>query len=463
MAFFSNKYFWWFNQLKRVVWDPFWWVILTLIVFWVPFLRVWWWVFVPLFLAVELEVLYLWWIKWDYNYSKGKWVTLEIVPPKEVLTPLKAMEDVFSVTWGPLYNPANWREVWCEGAYSPWMSWEIASIEGSLHFYLRVLTEHRLAAETILYSHYPELEIHEVQDYTKSVPQNIPNQEWDVYGEDFVLGRSPAYPIKTYEKFFEPQGEKISAEEKRIDPTASLLEMMSKLGPGENYWIQVSTAALFDTDEPQWKKEAEKIIAKISKRPIKKEKTLLEEMTEVAYNLIVGPHKEGVGEKAKYKWLERAKSEEGEREMVITPGEREIITEIENKMKKTAFLTTVRGVYVAKRENWRPSHRVIARPYFSHFQTHNLNYLVFSKDTRPKTHYVFRRRIPFLRTRRMFRNFVLRFPPFFPNLIRDCAVLSAEELATLFHFPLKVTGLVLPTMPRVESKRGGPPPNLPTE
>jgi hypothetical protein len=40
-------------------------------------------------------------------------------------------------------------------------------------------------------------------------------------------------------------------------------------------------------------------------------------------------------------------------------------------------------------------------------------------------------------------------------------ILNTEELATIFHFPIKVTGLVAPTMTRVESKKGGPPPNLP--
>ncbi|MBI3631452.1 MAG: hypothetical protein HY219_01115, partial [Candidatus Staskawiczbacteria bacterium] len=43
------------------------------------------------------------------------------------------------------------------------------------------------------------------------------------------------------------------------------------------------------------------------------------------------------------------------------------------------------------------------------------------------------------------------------------AILNTEEMATLFHFPIKITGLVAPTMARVESKKGGPPPNLPIE
>lgn len=439
------------------------------VILWIPFLRVWWWLFAPLFLSIELRILYIWWVQWDYNYSKKKWVTLEIITPKEILTPLKAMEDVFTVMWGPLYNQANWRERWCAGDLPDapgWVSWEIVSIESNLHFYIRMATESRTSVETILYSHYPEIEIHEVQDYTKNIPQNIPNEEWDVYGEDFVLGASPAFPIKTYEKFFEPQGERISAEEKRIDPMSSLLEMMSKLGTGEQFWLQFITAPVDDKTQPELVKDAEAIISKISKRPgPKKKKTFLMEVADAAYNLIVGFEKEGEGEKASYKMRELSPAivESGEREMVLTPGEREILTEVEGKIKKPIFRTSIRGVYIAKRENWHPSHRILTRAYFGHFQTQHLNYLRFSTATRPKTHYVFRRRIPFLRTRRMFRNYIMRFPSFFPDRKKECPALNPEELATLYHFPLKITGLVFPTMSRVESKKSGPPPNLPTE
>jgi len=458
-----SKYFFFTKAIRKIALEPFWWVFVLVFVFYVPFLRVWWWVFTPLVLSMELRVLYLWWIRWDYNYAKTKWVMLEVVTPKEILTPLKAMEDVFTVMWGPLYGPQNWREVWCEGAYDSWMSWEIASIEGNLHFYLRVTADHRLSVETALYSHYPELEIHEVQDYTKAVPKNIPNAEWDVYGEDFMLGAPAAYPIKTYEKFFEPQGEKISAEEKRIDPIASLLELMSKIGPGEQYWLQFTTVAMGPDDEPDWKSESHKIINKITKRVEKKTTTLFDDLKLVFVNLIMGPQKIGSGEKATFKFLEAKVSESDEREMVLTPGEREVLTELEGKLKKPVFRANIRGVYVAKRENWRPSHRILARSYFAHFQTQNLNYLRFSISTRPKTNYVFRRRIPFLRSRRMFRNYILRFPSYFPDWIKEVPVLNPEEMATIFHFPLKITGLVLPTMTRVESKKGGPPPNLPTE
>jgi len=456
--------FWW-EEVKKIVWDPFWWVILLIIILWVPFLRVWWWAFLPLMLMEQLKVLYLWWLNWDFDYAKHKWVLLEVIPLEAMLMPLKAMEDVFAAIW-PLMDVGNFRERWCDGELGNgpfWCSWEIASIEGNIHYYVRVLQQHRTSLESALYGHYPDIEIHEATDYVKLVPPTVPNEEWDMYGEDWDFFKEDAYPMRTYEKFFEPQGERIAAEEKRLDPIISLLEAMSKLGPGEHYWVQFTTVPVGDYDEPDWKKEGIKIVNKLAKRPEKKESTLMKDLASVARELAMGPEKEGEGESASYSWASEEDEETGERQISLTPGEREIITEIENKMKKPVFRTNIRGVYVAKREHWRAANRVITRTYMGHFITANMNEFRFQGSTRPRVHYFWRNRRVFLRARKMFRMTALRFPPLFPNRHDLCPILSTEEMATLWHFPLRVSGMVAPTMVKIESKKAGPPANLPVE
>jgi len=458
-----NPFFW--EWIGKIIWEPFWWIILFLIILATPFLRMWWWLFLPWMLGAQLKTIYLWWIDWDFSYAKkAKWVLLEIIPLQEILIPLKAMEDVFTAIW-PIYDGANFREIWCDGELDNgpfWCSWEIVSIEGKIHYYIRFLQQHRTSIESALYGHYPDIEIHEVEDYVKLVPPTVPNEEWDMYGEDWYLYRPDAYPCKTYEKFFEPQGERISAEEKRMDPIISLLEAMSKLGPGEHYWVQFTTVPVADSDEPDWRKEGKKIITKLAKRPEKKEPTLGEDLGYVLGQIAGGPEKEG----EKYSWRPYMKEEEtGEREMVLSPGEREIITEMENKMKKPAFRTNIRGVYIAKRDTWKPANRVITRTYMGHFSTANLNHFRFHAKTRPRVHFFIRKRRVFLRARKMFRMSVLRFPSLFPKRMSDdiCPILSSEELATLYHFPIKVSGMVTPTLGKIESKRVGPPANLPIE
>jgi len=460
-------YLFWLEWIRKRVLESVGWIFLIGIVFWVPFLRVWWWLFLPFILQPLAKKLCLWYLNWDFHCARWKWVVLEIIPPKQILTPFKAMEDVFSALWS-IWDHPNFREEWCEGELnnSPfWLSWEIASLEGKIHFYVRCLDAHRTSVEIALYTHYPEIEIREVPDYTKMVPSLIPNDEWDVYGEDWEFYRKEggkiihAYPCKTYRTFFEPQGERIGEEEKRLDPILSLLEGLSKLGKGEYYWIQFITVPIADIDEPEWKEDGKKIVDKIAKRPQKVEKTFLDELKEVFLQIIVGPQKEGEG--YKMPTIEPAKSETGEREMLLTPGEREIISEIENKMNKIVYRTHIRGIYVAKRESWKHVHRTLLRVYMGFFATRHLNSFGFNTKTRPKIHFFMRKRLTFLRARKMFKYAVARLPGLFPDRQSVCAILSTEELATLFHFPLRITGMGIPSVEKIESKKGGPPPNLP--
>jgi len=452
------------QPIKKIIIVPFWWVIVLIIIFSIPALKVWWWLLAPIILMVPLQTFYFWWIGWDHWYpNKNKWVILELTPPKEVLAPFSAMEDVFSTLWSVI-DTANWREVWCDGELPKcpyWLSWEIASIEGEIHFYVRCLVEHRHVVESVLYSHYPDLEIKQVSDYTKNVPQNLPNEEWDIYGEDYQFGREDFYPIKTYSKFFEPAGERITKEEKRIDPITSMLEDMARIGPGEQVWFQMITTPISKHDV-DWVEEAKKAITKLSRRPEKKKKSILEIIQEgisdLAFGILVPAGEEG--ERA----ISPARSEEGEKEMIITPGEREILSAIEEKIKKLAYKTNIRGLYVAKRSAFKGDHGKIVRAYFTHFAAQNLNHFRFSAKTRTKVHYFMRNKRKVLRQRKIFINYILRFPPLYPKMTGEInPIMNSEELATLFHFPTKVSGISVPTVVRVEAKKGGPPPDLPVE
>ena len=118
---------------------------------------------------------------------------------------------------------------------------------------------------------------------------------------------------------------------------------------------------------------------------------------------------------------------------------------------------------MAKREAWKAPNRVISRTYMGHFITGHMNYFQFQGKTRPRVHFFMRNRRVFLRARKMFRMTVLRFPPLYPDRRQFCPILSTEEMATLYHFPLRVSGMVAPTMSKIESKKAGPPANLPVE
>lgn len=443
-------------------------------------LRNWWWFFLTILLWFPAKMFYLWWLTWEVWYKKKKWVLLEIKPPRENIKPFSTMENVFSMLWG-IYDSPNWRERWCGGslpiAGGLWFSFEICSFGGEIHFYLRVPEGFRNTAENILYSQYPDLEISLVEDYTQNVPKDIPNEKWDLYAEDYSLFRAEYLPIKTYSMFFEREAEERRImEEKRLDPMDTLLEGLSKLNPGEQLWFQIVCNAITDDIFP-WLDRARAAADKIAKRPgpkpkkpflIKVADVLGSNLMEAITTLISGPPK------APPK-VEKEPAELIAPELRLTPGEKEVLAAIENKMKKNAFQCWLRQVFLYRLDQpHNPGNVGIIRSYLMG-QFSFLNTFVYWGPTRTKIHYFLKKRRLYLRKRQRLRSYIERLPSLWPRTmrgepicpfghaqgrkpgIRGTIILNIEELATIFHFPVKV---ITPALEVIEIKKG-PPPHLP--
>lgn len=430
----------------------------------------WWWFFLPILLWFPAKTFYLWWIRWEVWYKKKKWVILEIKPPRENIKPFSAMENTFSMLWG-IFNAPNWKERWCEGVLplggGLWFSFEIVSIGGKIHFYLRVPESFKTTAVNILYSQYPNIEILETEDYTKNVPQDIPNEKWDLYAEDYSLLKEDHFPIKTYSAFFERETEeKRVIEEKRLDPMDAFLEGLSTLKEGEQLWFQIVCNPILDDVFP-WLAAAKAAANKIAKRPTPKPpKPIFIEALEI---LIHGPSKK-----------EEKKEELIAPELRLTPGEKELLAAIENKMKKNAFQCWLRGVHIFRKDlPYTPGAIGIIRTYLmNQFAAANSNTFVYWGPTRTKIHYFLKKRRLYLRKRQRLRNYIERLPSLWPRTmrgepicpfghvqgrkpgIRGTIILNVEELATIFHFPVKI---ITPAIEVVEAKKMGPPPSLSTK
>lgn len=403
----------------------------------------------PALLYPAAKFLYRWWIMWEIYYKELNWMLFEIVPPSEVVKPFRAMEDVIHSLW-PIYDKANWREEWCMGELplGPyWWSFEIASFGGEIHFYIRLEEKLRNFFESVLHAHYPEAEVFEVPDYTQNVPQNMPNESLDFYGEDYRFMKNDAYPIRTY-KFFEIKPEEVY-EEKRLDPLSALLERMTKLKKDEQAWFQIVLVPITDRDIP-WATKGRAIADKIARRPAKPKRSII---GEAARSLAFGKTP-----------FEEEKKEEPviPPEMKLTPGEREILQGIEDKIAKQGFKTSMRFIYVHKKGAYFSPYSKIVRSYFMHFGTQNLNVILYLPQTRTRVHFLFRQRRLFARKKDMFRKYVKRFPPCYPKVVGPgTLIFNAEEIASIFHLPMKAATLP-PGVPRILAKKGGPPPGIPT-
>lgn len=421
------------------------------------FAKTWWWLFLPFLLYKP--AIYLW-FQWrqDIFSSEQRWIMLELRIPSEVLKPIKAMENVFSGFW-QIHDPARPREKWLEGHYQVNFSIEIVSSEGQIHFYMRIPQGAQKLVESAIYSQYPETEISVVEDYTKFFPRDIPNKDWDMWGTNFKLEKPDVYPIKTYAMFFEEStGEK---EEKRIDSLSLLLEGLAKLGQGEHLWMQILLWPRLDSDE-KYVERGKEIVDKLVRRPEKAKKaTLMGDLGKAGLFLATGKPAEEMVEK----------EEIIPPEMKLTPGEREIVAAIEQKISKPSFLASIRCIYLARRENYFHPTKALPMSFFTQLSTETLNNFrpikrTYTKEKTIFTWFLDKRRV-FLKKRRVFRYYISRLSPFYPWVGSEQTehgkyLLNIEELATIFHFPGKMT---VPGMavPRIEAKRGEAPPELPTE
>lgn len=408
--------------------------------------KTWWWLLVPFILWRPFIYLYRYWRNECYD-ATIKRIVLEIKIPEEVLKPIRAMEHIFA-GFHAIHDVFTWREVWIEGQFLLSFTLEIVSIDGEVHFYMRVPEIFRKIIESNIYSQYPEAEISEVEDYTKKIPQDIPNKDWDLFGTDLINTKPDPYPLKTYVKF---ETEREPMEEKRIDPLAGLLEGMSVMQPGEQLWLQVVVKPIIE--EKPWIKQGQKIRDKLARRP---EPPTPKPMILEAADILVSGTPPG------------APPEEKEflpPEMKLTPGEREVVQAIEEKISKFGSDCCIRYIYLAKRDVFFKPRARLPYGFFKAISTQNLGGLKPEKTRMTKVKSVWlwfldKRRL-YVRKRRIFRYYCKRWFPLFPRA-GGSYVLNTEELATLFHFPGRAVAPA-PSVPRVEAKRGEAPPGLPIE
>lgn len=428
-----------------------------------------WWVLVPFYLYKKLEKVYIYWLQWEFWFPNFKWVTLELIPPKDLNKSFKSMEDVFSGLWGAMLMPSNWREYWLEGMPKEyegplWMTLDICSFGGDIHFYSKVPVGARSNLEAVFYSQYPDCEIYQVPDYTLKIPKDIPNKDYNVKGEDQMLLFEDAYPIRTYRDFFEPEIGALT-DERLVDPMHSLMEAMAVLEEGDTVLMQMGLVPVIGPGVGFFK-EAQKVVDKMLGKEEKKkaamdfigDSILWKELTDD----YVFRREFGRLFDAEIK-PDAPKKEEKEKDKSkdLTQFERDKLKAIQSKISKRIFGTWIRTVYIGDKSKKRNSGNFgVTRNYFQHFIGHNG--LRFSPHTRTKINYFMRGRRLFLRAREMIRKYVNILPPtgFVYEQKKPYFMLNVEELATIFHFPTQYDTVKIT---HSDVKKGEPPINLPIE
>jgi len=401
-------------------------------------------VVLPLMMPVVLFIAF-WIIRLRYIQmrfiEKQKKCLLEIKLPKEITKSPAAMEIFFANFFQG--GAANYTEAFLDGRTRAWFSCELVSIGGAVHFYIWISSAGKFKdlVETQLYAQYPNIEVYQVDDYTKDF--SFDTSKYSLFGVQHKLTKPDPFPIKTYIDYGLDKDQK---DEYKIDPMNSVLEFLGSMKKGENVWIQILI------------RKHEKEGIKHGRLREKKDWTsgIDEEVKKIKEKTMIGSEESG------FKFPNPTKTDSA------------IIAALERSKSKTAFDCAIRSIYIAESSAFRPANIGGLIGTLRQYSSNTLNgfkpgFLTSTSDEFND----WARFFTFLQKRGdkkttekkkdIFHAYKLR--SFFEWPYKGLGemkpfVLTTEELATIFHFP---SGMVsqTPTLKRVESKKAEAPSNLP--
>ncbi len=385
----------------------------------------------------------LWLLSRQEKYAPTiTYIVLSINIPRMNEQSPKAVEHIFTHIAGT-YSSPNWKEKWIQGKFTPAFSFEYASLEGYTQFIVRCPIQFRDLIEASIFSQYPDAEIAEIADYTKSVPHSFPDPEWDCWGTEFVLSKPSAYQLRTYPEF----EHELSGELK--DPLSTLLETLSRLRKGEQVWIQL---LVYPRDQ-SWMLDSAKVAAKMKGKEIKKKPPAWQHFVEEMFSLVTMGVSQvvGVGGEAEKKPEARPENKLS----TMSTGEKKVLEKIEEKMSKIGFGVKMRFVYVGKRDVFRKGPMIsMVRGALGLFGSLDGNSFKNYGKAAPKTDYFWQRWSADEKKTRIIRRFSGR-----SSAGADRFILNVEELASLWHFPQIL--VKAPLLKKVESRKVEPPFSLP--
>jgi hypothetical protein len=271
--------------------------------------------------------------------------------------------------------------------------------------------------EKQIHSFFPSAHIERVKDYNIFQPESV------TVGSYLKLKRANFYPIKTYQQL-------------ETDSLHSITNALSKL---ENVDEGAAIQIIFHKSNVRWKFKGEKVAQEMQqgvrlKKAVKK--------SSIHGKLLDNIGKE-FGRALSGKKNEEMDNSYNDEHISLTPEEQEIIKQLEAKSNKIKFDVNIRLLASA---NGRERAEIILNSLENAFTQFDGGHLNKFKTVRDKSKNAFKLSSDFIM--RLFRQ-------------RQKIILSTEELASIFHFPIFTTET--PKLNLLKSKAAPPPDKLPKE
>lgn len=313
-----------------------------------------------------------------------------------------AAEQLFASLHGILRDN---KELRLSGGHQEHISFEIASVNGQIRFYVWVPKTLQSFVEGQIYSQYPTVQIHQAdEDYTEH------ERDHEVaYSTELTLTTDEFLPIRTFQNF-------------EVDPLAGITGTLAKLETtGEELWIQVLVRPIPD----DWQNAADRYINSIRNGRMFSLPGFGGSMQWLigVLGALWQPPEQGANQSTAVELSDRDKTR---------------ISEAEKKATKLGYEVKIRLVYMGESQTNAKLRMQALVGTFKQFNSTNLNGFhavkgAFGKEFIDK----YRKR----------------------SFIGDGFILNTEELASVFHLPH--TNVETPNIVWASSKTAEPPSKLP--
>ncbi len=315
---------------------------------------------------------------------------------------ISVMETIFS-TLGSLHAQRGFTS-WLFGR-SDHFSFEIVMHGGKINFYVAVPEAHQHFIEEQIHAQFPNAQVDEVPDYNVFTPTGI------VMGSYLKFRRSSIFPVKSYKKL-------------ETDPLNSLTNALSKIDDLDGGAIQF----VIRPARSSWRREGLRIA-----RAMQQGKKLSDVQNRHFFY--------GVGkELSKFADAGSTKEKKPEESYRLSPLEEDMVKGLEEKASKAGLDVNIRIVVTSKNQEK-------AKRYLNDILGSFGQYNIYEYGNS------FVKVTPSFQGR-LVRHFIYRH---FDERYR--IVLNAEELSSVYHFPLPTTET--PKINWLLSRKSQPPSNLP--
>lgn len=296
-------------------------------------------------------------------------------------------------------------KAWFTGRHDHF-SFEIVASSGKIAFYVVAPFANLRYIEQQIQAYYPEAVVEEVEDYN---PFHLDSQ---IAAGSIRTTRGFFFPIKTYQKM-------------EVDPMNAIINTLSKLGRDESLVIQY----LVRSAKKSWHRRARRVVNKIHR----KNSVIAGVRASTTLGMIVDIFSSSAKPK---------KTDPNESPKKLSALDEELVKSIEQKNLKTGLDVNIRLISSAKTKE--EANRYLENIVSAFSEYNNFSYgNNFSRANKKAP-------------AKVVQDFIYRH---FEE--RSSFLLNSEELASIFHFPLK--GTETPNIVWLSSKIAPVPAEMPTE